>query len=92
MNKISTEINKILAQWNPLGVDEDIALDEYKDYISTILLSIQNRQELMKCLEKILVDDMGLDYNLDNKRHVEDLQKVCNNLIEVYEKQKETLT
>lgn len=36
MNKISKEINEILAEWDPIGVGKEIVLEEYEGYISMI--------------------------------------------------------
>lgn len=43
----------ILAKWDPIGVSNDMAIDEYEEY-PMILHSLSNQQELMKCLEIFL--------------------------------------
>lgn len=83
MDKVSEDINHILAKWDPIGVGENIATDEYKGYIPMILHLLPNRQELMEYLENVLMNEMGLDYNSNNKNHLYDLQKICNSLIEI---------
>ena len=50
-----------------------------------ILHLLPNRQELMEYLENVLMNEMGLDYNSNNKNHLYDLQKICNSLIEIYQ-------
>ena len=68
MDKVSEDINHILAKWDPIGVGENIATDEYKGYIPMILHLLPNRQELMEYLENVLMNDMGLDYTSNNKK------------------------
>ena len=86
--KVSEDINHILAKWDPIRVGENIATDEYKGYIPMILHLLPNRQELMEYLENVLMNEMGLDYNSNNKNHLYDLQKICNSLIEIYQNHK----
>jgi hypothetical protein len=76
MSSIVENINRILADWNPLDVPEFIALEEYKGYTPSILRSIE-RQELIHCLEDILINQLGVDYDSTNKEHLEDLQRIC---------------
>ena len=89
MNEIFEKINNILAEWDPIGVGVKIASDEYRGYIPKILHFLQNRQELINYLETMLVDDIGLSYDPHNREHFEDLQKVCDNLMQVYHDSKE---
>lgn len=70
MDKVSEDINHILAKWDPIRVGENIATDEYKGYIPMILHLLPNRQELMEYLENVLMNEMGLDYNSNNKNHL----------------------
>ena len=77
-------INKILAEWDPISVGETIAADEYRGYIPTILQSVNDKEQLMNCLESILVDQIGIDYNPANKEHFNDLQQICEKIIQVY--------
>ncbi|MEC5395514.1 hypothetical protein [Bergeyella sp. RCAD1439] len=88
MKKIIEDINRVLADWNPIGVPEDIAIDEYKGYIPLILESIKSQEQLVKCLEDILIQKLELDYTPFNKEHSEDLQQACDKLIQVYQKTK----
>ncbi len=80
-------INRILAEWDPIGVGEHIASDEYKEYTPLILQFIENRQQLMNYLEDILINKMGIDYNPRNKEHLENLQQVCDKIIQTQSKQ-----
>lgn len=84
MKKIFIDINRILADWDPIGVPKYIAIDEYIRYIPLILESIESREQLLKCLEDILINKLELGYNPANNEHSKDLQQVCDKLIEVY--------
>lgn len=81
-------INRVLADWNPISVDEEIAIDEYKAYIPSLYRVIDDKDGLMKCLEDILINKMEVGYEPKNKEHLEDLQKVCNKLFKVHLKTK----
>jgi hypothetical protein len=86
MKKTIENINRVLAEWNPIEIPENIVTEEYKGYIPLILQSIENRQQLMNCLEDILINKLKLDYDPTNKEHSEDLQQVCDKLIQIYRK------
>ncbi len=81
--QLQIEVNKILARWNPIGVDSNIASDEYVGYIPIILKAIGNENNLMNCLEDILVNQMQLEYDSSNKSHKKDLQNICNGLLSI---------
>jgi hypothetical protein len=81
MEKNVEKINLILAEWNPIGVPENITSDEYRDYIPIILEVLEKKGNLMKVLEDILVNKMELEYDSQNKEHVQDLGKVYQKLL-----------
>ncbi len=83
VSQLRLEVNRILAEWNPIGVDPDIALDEYKGYIPKVLKAMHSESSLMNCLEDILLNDIGLEYDLSNEMHVKDLQNVCRKLLSI---------
>lgn len=85
MKQIIKNINYVLAKWNPIGVPEDIAVYEYRGYISSILKSIESREQLVKCLEAILINKLEVDYDPANMDHLEDLQQICDEIIQVYQ-------
>ena len=85
MKNIIESINRVLADWNPIGVDDEIAIEEYKGYIPLILKAIENKQELMNCLEDILINRMEIGYDPSNMEHIKDLQGVCERLIQIYQ-------
>jgi hypothetical protein len=88
MKALIENINQILAEWDPIGVGEIIATDEYSGYIPIILRSVNDKNILISCLANILANKIGLDYDTSNKSHIKDLQQVCEKIIQVYNKYK----
>jgi hypothetical protein len=81
MKKTIENVTRVLADWNPIGVPENIASDEYRDYVPMILNALENKENLMKVLEDILINKMELEYDPKNREHLEDLRKVCEKLL-----------
>ena len=84
MKAIIENINQILSEWDPIEVGKNIAIDEYRGYIPIILKSISNKESLMSCISEILINKMGLNYNLLNTEHVKELDEVCERIIQSY--------
>jgi len=76
------KINQVLAKWNPIGVGEDIASDEYQGYIPIILNSAKNKDNLMNCLKSIAIK-MEIGFDPQNKEHLKDIQQVCDEIIKI---------
>ena len=83
MVKIVEDINDILAEWDPIGVGQFLAREEYKQYVPAILNVINSKEELRKCLEGILVNEMGLGFDTNNDLHFSDLDDICEKLIRI---------
>jgi hypothetical protein len=80
MNNLESKVNLILSEWNPIVVDRDIAQTEYVTYIPRIIESLKDKQSLMLCLQDIL-DKMGVNYDSNDRQHVEDLKSICSKLL-----------
>jgi len=80
----SEMINRILAEWNPIGVGYELAIDEYRDYIPVILQFCHDKKKLINYLQNILVNEMGLEYDGRNKKHNTDIQLICDRIIQTY--------
>lgn len=85
MKQAFENINQVLAEWDPIGVGKDIAINEYQGYIPLIIESIENKHKLISCLEDILVNEMGLEYDSKNEEHLADLQVVSDRIIQAYQ-------
>lgn len=90
MNHTIKNINQILANWNPLDVPESIAIEEYKGYIPLIIRTIESHQQLINCLEDILINQLEVNYDPTNKEHLKDLQQICTEIIKEYQDNKTT--
>jgi hypothetical protein len=85
MSLLIDNINKTLAEWNPLSVPPKIALIEYTDYIPLILKSINNKEELRNCLEDIVISKLEVGgYDSTNKEHLADIERVSDKIINIY--------
>ena len=76
-------INKILIEWNPLGVPEYIADVEYIDYVPVIMNNMDNVQSLCSCLEKLLIEKMGFDKKTIHKFAQGELLSISQKIIEL---------
>lgn len=75
----SNKINDFLAKWNPIGVPEEIAKDEYINYIDIIKSNVHTKDELRKCLIWLLEERMGLD--VSSPESISDIEKACDELM-----------
>lgn len=80
MSELENMINIILCDWNPIGVDKGIAQTEYTSYIPKIVKSLKDEQTLMRCLLDMLAK-MGINLDLNNEQHAEDLRFICSKLL-----------
>lgn len=82
MKKYIEEINQILIEWDPIGVGEEIARDEYRGYISNIIKTSGSKDAIMKCLEKI-VNELEVGFDFNDEKQIQDLQIVCNRIYQL---------
>lgn len=78
--EIFNSINSILAEWDPIGVGEDIASDEYTRYVPEIVRVIEARTDLYVFLKDVLVRQMELPFDESDARHVDDLRQVTSRI------------
>lgn len=74
------KINEILKEWNPIGVPESVASDEYSSYIPQIIERINNNDRLLEYLEDLLINVIGVEYNPKDKRHKQDVINVIDKI------------
>ena len=84
MKAITEMINQILMEWDPIGVGPELAIDEYQGDIPIILRSCFDKKKLLDCLQNIVIHEMGLEYDLNNEKHNNDIQLICDKIIQVY--------
>ena len=83
MNNLNQHITTILSKWDPIGVGYELAYSEYRGYASQLIPLLSDEKQLLKKLECILVEEMELEYDSNNKRHVLDLTKIVSELIKL---------
>jgi hypothetical protein len=76
MENLIKEINWILSEWDPLSLGIPISLNEYSGYIPTIVKHLNNKEELFKCLENILIYDLETGYNPLNLSHRFEVERI----------------
>ena len=68
------KVNTILSKWNPIGVPDYIANDEYSSYVKRLSRFKNDFLGLVNSLEYILTEEIELNYdffdNLDDKKEV----------------------
>ena len=84
VKKTFDTINKIVADWDPLGVGETIAEDEYAGYIPEIIQVMKNDQSLFEYLSQILANELGSGFDSTDMKHVEGLKSICDKIIRAY--------
>lgn len=72
-------INKILAEWNPLGVPAEIAETEYSDYVDAVISNMHSKVELKSCLTQILTEKLGLTITVPEGMN--EIECVCDKLM-----------
>jgi hypothetical protein len=62
-NRIKKKINKILMEWDPIGVPPHAKYSEYVLYIDEIYSLGDNEKELKNYLKNLITNSIGLEYN-----------------------------
>ena len=76
-------INEILSEWNPIDVPDNIRKTEYQSFTSLIKTNMNNEEELIACLEDILINKLELDYNKSNPTQKRDLREVAIKILSI---------
>lgn len=82
-DNLFTQINEILARWNPLEVPHFIANDEYESYVNGIISQGKDFDKIRSELKRIIEDQMGLTFSDDNPIHNLDLNTVAKEIFDV---------
>lgn len=81
MKNIIEKINEILYEWDPLNLEDEIAVDEYRGFIPLILKHINNKEDLTFCLENILINHFETGYDKNNGEHRKNLNEIVINIM-----------
>lgn len=74
------EINKILSNWDPIGVEKPIADDEYRGYIPEIIQAMDSKENLKKCLIHI-IDQLGMSYDVNSDFFEKDILSISGKIL-----------
>ena len=77
---LANEINEILSEWDPIGVEKPISDDEYRQYIPEIIRAMNNIESLKKCLIHI-IDQLGMSYDLCDDMFQENIASVSEKIL-----------
>jgi hypothetical protein len=81
-SRLESQINDVLARWNPVDVPDLIAEVEYESYVNDII-SIGKKHEVLATYLNKLVEILGLDLEEGNVAQREEIQKVVVDLLQV---------
>lgn len=73
-------INDVLMEWNPIGVIGSVLMDEYVSYIPRLMKVKDNIELLVKELESILSNDLGMRYDSTDAQQRQELIDVANKI------------
>lgn len=83
MKSIEEKINDVLANWNPINVPAELAHDEYKSYVFTVLNNSYSKDLLFDCICSITTSIIGLDFDIRSETHINDLKRVCDEIYKI---------
>ncbi len=81
MNKFGN-VNKVLMEWNPLGVIGPALSDEYLGLIP-LILSQENKYNLESFLKQFMYQKYGLEYRDLNQVEEMEFYSVINNISKI---------
>ncbi|WP_375334366.1 hypothetical protein [Flagellimonas sp. C4] len=74
----------IFNEWNPIEVSDIYNLDdEYQEYVYGLYKYRNSYQDIVKYLEKILVEDIGLNYDSENLKHKNEVMEIGHKFFEI---------
>lgn len=79
---MTESINKILAEWDPIGVGHPICNHEYRQYIPEIIQASSSQEKLELSLAKI-INNLGLDFDTNDLNQRKEINEVAEKIIKV---------
>jgi hypothetical protein len=58
-----SQVNAVLAEWNPIGVPEGTAEDEYQDYVAVLLEAWNRSGDVESAMVWVYTQPLGYDVN-----------------------------
>jgi len=75
-SKLKEQINDILSEWNPLDVPAFIAIEEYMNYVDSIIDIGRNINALRRYFLSLIIDRLGLEYDPSNLKQINSIENV----------------
>ena len=82
MNNFNS-INKILAEWNPIGVPNEIADVEYTSYVGELMRVINNKEKIFDCLTTMLKSIGFSKKSISDPKVNADINRIANYIKEL---------
>lgn len=79
------QLNAVLAQWNPIGVPEGIALDEYRNYVPVLVESWNRYRDVEPALVWVYTRPIGYDRNPAFTRATRQFATQINQLLQAHD-------
>ena len=79
------KINAILAEWNPIGVPQGLALDEYKSYVPLLLSAYNRGQNIENFLLWVYEEQIGFNVNEEFWRYTSPIATYLTTLLKTAE-------
>lgn len=76
-------INDILKKWNPLDISGPALDDEYIKIIPRLLNNIHDKSNLIQIMEEYIKNELGLNYDHYNDKHLKELISVIEKIMGV---------
>ncbi len=81
-NNIYQAVNEYLAEWDPIGLPQEIADVEYADYVQGVVDSLSDKEKLCSCLMTFL-EKLGISQDNVNVNLKEEINKRAEELIKL---------
>lgn len=84
--KLFAQINAVLAAWNPIGVPEDTAQDEYQSYVTVLVEAWNRSREVEPAMRWVYTQAMGYDMNPAAAQATRQFASQINHLLQAQER------
>ena len=80
------QVNAVLAEWNPIGVPEGLAADEYRSYVSVLVEGWYRTRDVEPAMVWVYTQPMGYDVNPIFSRATRAFATQINQLLQAQER------
>ncbi|SFQ82040.1 hypothetical protein [Hymenobacter arizonensis] len=80
-----TQVNAVLAEWNPIGVPDGPAQDEYQPYVAIVVETWNRSRDVEAALVWVYTQPLGYDINPAFSRATRRFASQLNQLLQAQE-------